>query len=130
MCSFISIHRFAYVEFAEPDFVDPAVALDNSLFHGRLIKVCLDRSVWDDACPDNIVLARLWQKGPMYLGSTEGEGGGEGATEVVIGVAFEAEGGATARTGAVAGTSLRLMIPSRAELTGHLTVDEGVATDS
>lgn len=31
--------RFAYVEFAEPDFVDAAVALDNSLFRGRLIKV-------------------------------------------------------------------------------------------
>ncbi|KAI9466746.1 hypothetical protein BJY52DRAFT_1201171 [Lactarius psammicola] len=29
---------FAYVEFAEPDFIDPALALDNSLFHGRLIK--------------------------------------------------------------------------------------------
>jgi hypothetical protein len=36
------IHRFAYVEFAEPEFIDPALALDNSLFHGRLIKVCLD----------------------------------------------------------------------------------------
>lgn len=35
---------FAYVEFAEPDFVDPAVALDNSLFHGRLIKVMAKRT--------------------------------------------------------------------------------------
>jgi hypothetical protein len=34
-------HRFAYVEFAEPEFIDPALALDNSLFYGRLIKVCL-----------------------------------------------------------------------------------------
>jgi hypothetical protein len=34
------LHRFAYVEFAEPDFIDPALALDNSLFYGRLIKVC------------------------------------------------------------------------------------------
>ena len=32
-------HRFAYVEFAEPEFVDAAMALDNSLFRGRLIKV-------------------------------------------------------------------------------------------
>jgi polyadenylate-binding protein 2 len=31
--------RFAYVEFAEPDFVGAAMALDNSLFRGRLIKV-------------------------------------------------------------------------------------------
>jgi hypothetical protein len=31
--------RFAYVEFAEPEFVDAAMALDNSLFRGRLIKV-------------------------------------------------------------------------------------------
>ncbi|KAH9062072.1 hypothetical protein EDB87DRAFT_1807071 [Lactarius vividus] len=32
---------FAYVEFAEPEFIDPALALDNSLFHGRLIKARL-----------------------------------------------------------------------------------------
>lgn len=31
--------RFAYVEFAESESIDAAVALDNSLFHGRLIKV-------------------------------------------------------------------------------------------
>ena len=130
MCSFISIHRFAYVEFAEPEFVDPAVALDNSLFHGRLIKVCVDRSVWHDACPDNIVLARLWQKGPMYQGSTEDEDGGEAATEVVIGVAFEEVEGATAHTGAVAGTSLFDDNFMSCGLTGHLTVDEGVATNS
>lgn len=30
---------FAYVEFAEPEFVDAALAMDNSLFRGRLIKV-------------------------------------------------------------------------------------------
>jgi hypothetical protein len=41
----------------------------------------------------------------MYQGSTEGEQGGEAVTEVVIGVAFEAEG-ATVPTGGVAGTSL------------------------
>jgi hypothetical protein len=42
----------------------------------------------------------------MYQGSTEGEEGDEAVTEVVIGVAFEAEM-ATAPTGAtVAGTSL------------------------
>lgn len=35
---------FAYVEFAEPDFIDPALALDNSLFHGRLIKVMAKRT--------------------------------------------------------------------------------------
>ncbi|KIJ19960.1 hypothetical protein PAXINDRAFT_7226 [Paxillus involutus ATCC 200175] len=29
---------FAYVEFAEPDFIDAALAMDNSLFRGRLIK--------------------------------------------------------------------------------------------
>ncbi|KAH8999381.1 hypothetical protein EDB92DRAFT_2081439 [Lactarius akahatsu] len=33
---------FAYVEFAEPEFIDPALALDNSLFHGRLIKARLE----------------------------------------------------------------------------------------
>lgn len=33
-------HRsFAYVEFAEPEFVDAAMALNESLFRGRLIKV-------------------------------------------------------------------------------------------
>ncbi|EGO01730.1 hypothetical protein SERLA73DRAFT_70899 [Serpula lacrymans var. lacrymans S7.3] len=30
---------YAYVEFAEPDFIDAALAMDNSLFRGRLIKV-------------------------------------------------------------------------------------------
>ncbi|KAH7930298.1 RNA-binding domain-containing protein [Leucogyrophana mollusca] len=30
---------FAYVEFAEPEFIDAALAMDNSLFRGRLIKV-------------------------------------------------------------------------------------------
>jgi hypothetical protein len=32
--------RYAYVEFAEPEHVDAALALDNSLFRGRLLKVC------------------------------------------------------------------------------------------
>lgn len=31
--------RYAYVEFSEPEHIDAAVALDNSLFRGRLIKV-------------------------------------------------------------------------------------------
>lgn len=31
--------RYAYVEFSEPEHIDAAVALDNSLFKGRLIKV-------------------------------------------------------------------------------------------
>jgi len=35
---------YAYVEFAEPEFVDAAVALDNSLFRGRLIKVTAKRT--------------------------------------------------------------------------------------
>ncbi|KAI0316713.1 hypothetical protein OF83DRAFT_1164237 [Amylostereum chailletii] len=35
---------FAYVEFAEPEHVDAAMALDNSLFHGRLIKVTPKRT--------------------------------------------------------------------------------------
>jgi len=32
-------HRYAYVEFAEAEFIDAALAMDNSLFRGRLIKV-------------------------------------------------------------------------------------------
>ncbi|KAL4241482.1 Nucleotide-binding alpha-beta plait domain superfamily protein [Abortiporus biennis] len=35
---------FAYVEFAEPEFVDAAIAMDNSLFRGRLIKVTAKRT--------------------------------------------------------------------------------------
>ncbi|KAM5535684.1 hypothetical protein V8D89_010671 [Ganoderma adspersum] len=35
---------YAYVEFAEPDFIDAAVAMDNSLFRGRLIKVTPKRT--------------------------------------------------------------------------------------
>lgn len=33
--------RFAYVEFAEHEFIDAALAMDNSLFRGRLIKVLI-----------------------------------------------------------------------------------------
>lgn len=32
-------HRFAYIEFAEPSFVDAAISLNESLFRGRLLKV-------------------------------------------------------------------------------------------
>ncbi|KAI6106743.1 hypothetical protein EDD17DRAFT_1558742 [Pisolithus thermaeus] len=35
---------YAYVEFAEPDFIDAALAMDNSLFRGRLIKVTAKRT--------------------------------------------------------------------------------------
>jgi hypothetical protein len=33
-------NRYAYVEFASPAFVDAAMVLNESLFRGRLIKVC------------------------------------------------------------------------------------------
>lgn len=35
--------RYAYVEFAEPEHVDAALAMNDSLFRGRLIKVCVLR---------------------------------------------------------------------------------------
>jgi len=35
---------FAYVEFAEPEHIDAALAMDNSLFRGRLIKVTAKRT--------------------------------------------------------------------------------------
>jgi polyadenylate-binding protein 2 len=35
---------YAYVEFSEPEHIDAAVALDNSLFRGRLIKVTAKRT--------------------------------------------------------------------------------------
>ncbi|EMD41038.1 hypothetical protein CERSUDRAFT_62981 [Gelatoporia subvermispora B] len=35
---------YAYVEFAEPEHVDAATAMDNSLFRGRLIKVTAKRT--------------------------------------------------------------------------------------
>lgn len=35
---------YAYVEFAEPEHVDAAAAMDNSLFKGRLIKVTAKRT--------------------------------------------------------------------------------------
>ena len=31
--------RYAYVEFSEPEHIDAALTMDNSLFRGRLIKV-------------------------------------------------------------------------------------------
>lgn len=37
----ISGARYAYVEFSEPEHIDAALAMDNSLFRGRLIKVLL-----------------------------------------------------------------------------------------
>ncbi|KAF9008700.1 hypothetical protein BDQ17DRAFT_1348786 [Cyathus striatus] len=35
---------YAYVEFAEPEHIDAALAMDNSLFRGRLIKVTAKRT--------------------------------------------------------------------------------------
>ncbi|KAJ8698048.1 hypothetical protein PTI98_004804 [Pleurotus ostreatus] len=35
---------YAYVEFAEPEHIDAALAMDNSLFRGRLIKVTPKRT--------------------------------------------------------------------------------------
>jgi len=35
---------YAYVEFSEPEHIDAALAMDNSLFHGRLIKVTAKRT--------------------------------------------------------------------------------------
>ncbi|GLB33580.1 putative RNA recognition motif containing protein [Lyophyllum shimeji] len=35
---------YAYVEFAEPEHIDAALAMDNSLFRGRLIKVVAKRT--------------------------------------------------------------------------------------
>ncbi|KAG2370031.1 hypothetical protein BDR07DRAFT_1265933 [Suillus spraguei] len=55
---------FAYVEFAELEHIDAALAMDNSLFRGRLIKVLTTPSE---------------HHGLMFLGSTGGEGG-----EVVV----------------------------------------------
>jgi RNA recognition motif-containing protein len=47
------VDRFAYVEFAEPEHIDAALALDNSLFHGRLIKVrAKDHAVFMSSCHD------------------------------------------------------------------------------
>ncbi|KAN0140003.1 hypothetical protein V8E53_001899 [Lactarius tabidus] len=70
---------FAYVEFAEPDFIDPALALDNSLFHGRLIKVCLEGAE------------------------------GEAVTEVVTGAVIVAEEGDTVPTGAPVDGTFKVM---------------------
>ncbi|KAF8897299.1 hypothetical protein BD779DRAFT_1490112 [Infundibulicybe gibba] len=36
---------YAYVEFAEPEHIDAALAMDNSLFRGRLIKAGWDRKI-------------------------------------------------------------------------------------
>lgn len=104
-------HRFAYVEFAEPEFIDPALALDNSLFHGRLIKVCLDSCVMTTPLLRLFRFARFWRKGPMYQGSTEDEEGDEAEVEAVIEVVTEAVSEAEEDTvptgGTVAGMSLR-----------------------
>ena len=38
----VSVLRFAYVEFADKESVKKAVELDESLFRGRQIKVCIN----------------------------------------------------------------------------------------
>jgi hypothetical protein len=70
----ISCHdRFAYVEFAEADNVDAALALDNSLFKGRLIKV---RDILDPTSdPTNISFCRLQRSGRTFQGLTAVEEG-------------------------------------------------------
>lgn len=116
MDSICRTHRFAYVEFAEPEFIDPALALDNSLFHGRLIKVCLDSCIRMKELVEYICFTRLCQRGPMFQGSTEDEEGDEAEVEVeaVIEAVTEAVSEAeedTVPTGAtVAGMSLRVVI--------------------
>lgn len=47
--SYFFAHRFAYVEFAELEHIDAALAMDNSLFRGRLIKVLMTLSEHDYA---------------------------------------------------------------------------------
>jgi hypothetical protein len=112
-------HRFAYVEFAEPDFIDPALALDNSLFHGRLIKVGLDRCVhMTELVLSLFCFARLWRRGPMYQDLIEDGEGGEAVTEAVTEVVSEAEEEDSVPTGAlVAGMSLQVVIRVLADRT-------------
>ncbi|KAK0206289.1 hypothetical protein DFS33DRAFT_1452391 [Desarmillaria ectypa] len=82
---------YAYVEFAEPEHIDAALTMDNSLFRGRLIKVGA-----------NFPVARmlLRQSGPTYLDSTEGvvgvgiEEATEEATEEVMADIIHTEGAA------------------------------------
>ena len=65
----VDFSRFAYVEFAESEFVDAAMALDNSLFRGRLIKVRVcssDRIVYSEPC-----VIRLRRNEQMSPGSIE-----------------------------------------------------------
>ena len=73
------VSRYAYVEFAEPEHVDAAVAMDNSLFRGRLLKVCV-------SLVSRRVLTgpRSRQNAPMSLASTVVVAVGGQATEVGI----------------------------------------------
>ena len=70
-------HRFAYVEFAEPEFIDPALALDNSLFHGRLIKVCFDSCVMTTP-PEIVSFCKVLAKRTNVPGFNRGRGRGRG----------------------------------------------------
>lgn len=82
------ICRFAYVEFAEPEFVDAAMALDNSLFRGRLIKVG-DYLLVPAPCSEPRV-SRLRRNERTSPGSTEAAVAG--VTEVVTEVVTAEEG--------------------------------------
>ena len=71
--------RYAYVEFAEPEHVDTAVTLDNSLFRGRLIKVGRARINWaDQANGSHQVTAKRTNIPGFNRGRGRGRGGYRG----------------------------------------------------
>lgn len=77
--------RFAYVEFAEPEHIDAALTMDNSLFRGRLIKVS-SRYILESFWFLTNFAVRLQQNALISLVSTEveAEEGIEVVTEVDI----------------------------------------------
>ncbi|TCD71339.1 hypothetical protein EIP91_011110 [Steccherinum ochraceum] len=109
---------FAYVEFAEPEFIDAALAMDNSLFRGRLIKVSTvlpDHSYHDISfehrSPPNV---------PIFTVSTEVED--EGDTAVAIEEA-SGEEEVTAHTEPVGVTTFKPQSHPRRQLTTMLSLN-------
>ncbi|KAK2466518.1 hypothetical protein APHAL10511_002160 [Amanita phalloides] len=71
---------YAYVEFAEPEHIDAALAMDNSLFRGRLIKVLTGVEVEVEAGIEGATVAI--QDTVLTVGGAEEEEGVD--TEVLI----------------------------------------------
>lgn len=84
----LSPQRFAYIEFAEKDSVQTAMALDDSLFKGRIIKVNPKRTNRPGISTTNRGRGRAPRRG-AYMGRGELVRDGSDCFKVVKGMHLE-----------------------------------------